>query len=273
VENGKPPLEPALRALAARRRRELGLHPDPETLAAYHEGELAGAEAERLRDHLALCPDCTQLLLDLGGFAALAPPAGVRGLTDGEVEGAWQAVRSQLAETEEAPPPSNLLRLPPPLSSQKGRPSRPAYLAWALAASWVAVVGLALWVTALRRDNAVLARPAVNVAIADLAARGDTTRGERSDLRALPAGDRLLLILDATDLPVRSGYEAEIADDRAAGPALWTGRGLVRSGENNFTLELPPRFLPPGKYQVRLFGLEAGQRQRLADFPLKIGAP
>jgi hypothetical protein len=137
----------------------------------------------------------------------------------------------------------------------------------------VAVAGLGLWVVLLRWEVAELRRPTVNVAIADLAAPGDATRGAGERLRALPSGDGLLLILDAADLPVQDGYELEILRGREAGPVLWTGRGLRRSAENNFTLGLPPGFLSPGLYRVRLYGLSAGQRRKLGDFPLKIGAP
>ncbi|HEX2643010.1 MAG TPA: zf-HC2 domain-containing protein, partial [Thermoanaerobaculia bacterium] len=65
MDGDKPPLDEALRELAARARRDLGAHPTPELLAAYHAGELPEDEVEQIRDHLALCPECGELLLDL----------------------------------------------------------------------------------------------------------------------------------------------------------------------------------------------------------------
>ena len=192
MENGNPPLEPAIRALSARAERQLGLHPSPETLVAYHEGGLAGEERERLRDHLALCADCAQLLLDLAAFPEVEVPAGLRKPSDGEVEEAWQVMRGRLKAEEKPgapalPIPSNVV----PLSRPNPRP-QPAYLKWALAASWLLVAGLGLWVFELRRENARLAEPAVNVAVVDLNAGGDSTRGESRDHPPLLAGNRRL---------------------------------------------------------------------------------
>jgi len=295
VDSRKPPLpalEPALQALAGESRRDLGDHPSPEKLAAYHEGALPLGEEERLRDHLALCPDCAQLLLDLAGFPGLEPPAGARALTDGEVDAAWQTMRSRLGGGgEERPAVPALLRLPQPLPISPMSPisqvspaaaisstvpsSRSAFWAWALAASWLVVGGLSFWVVELRQENARLEEPAVNAVVSDLTANGDSTRGgsESREPQTLLASSRLLLILNAPDLPAHAGYEVEVREDREAGSVVWTGRNLHPSLEKNFTLDLAPDFLRPGKYQVRLYGVDAGKRQKLADYPLRIGAP
>jgi hypothetical protein len=266
LENGKPLLEPALRARTAHAEHQLGEHPSPETLAAYHEGRLVGEEGDRLRDHLALCADCAQLLLDFAAFPEIEVPAGTRKPTEGEVDEAWQAMQGRLGETGTATP--NVVRMPQ--ASPVSRP-RPAYWAWALAASWIAVVGLGVWVFELRKENARLAQPAVDAVIADLTAGGDSTRGEPQGPKALPSGSRLLLILDAPGMPPHAGYEADLVS--AEGAVLWTGKNLPRGADGSFTLDLPPGFLHPGKYQIRLYGVDDGKRQTLADFPLRIGAP
>jgi hypothetical protein len=270
-----PALEPALQATAAAARRTFPEHPDPEALAAYHEGELDGAEAELLRDHLALCPDCAQLLLDLAAFADLAPPAGTRGLTDGEVDAAWQAVRPRLDGEREAPPASNLVRLPQiPTSPRPSRSLRPAYRTWALAASWVAVVGLGLWVVTLQRGLGRRSGASAEVAVADLAAvGGDSTRGREEPREPLlPATRRLVLHLVAAGLPTYGGYEVEIQEADATGRAVWSGRAERDPVESDFTVDLPSGFLHPGRYQLHLYGRDAGLRRKMADFTFQVGA-
>jgi hypothetical protein len=276
LENGKPPLEPALRALTARAEGQLGLHPSSETLVAYHEGRLAGEERERLRDHLALCADCAQLLLDLAGFAEVEIPTGLRGPTEGEVDEAWQAMRGRLGE-EEAPgvaAASPLLPNVVPLSRPVPR-AQPSYVKWALAASWLLVAGLGFWVFELRRENARLEEPAVNVAVVDLSAEGEQVRGaERGSVKISSVAGRAVLDLDAAGLPQHSaGYEVEILSGPGTGRVLWTGRELKRSRDDHFTLDLLPGFLPPGPYRLRLFGVEDGHREKLADYPFEIESP
>jgi hypothetical protein len=128
----------------------------------------------------------------------------------------------------------------------------------------------------LKRENAELARPTAHVAVQDLLAAGDTTRGSGREHapKPLPPGDRLLLFLDAAGVPAQPAYEAEIAEDREGGSVVWTERELPRDAENNnFTLDLPPGFLRPGKYRVRLYGIGDGKRQQLADYPLQVSTP
>ena len=267
-----PPLEPALRSLAAGARRTLDEHPRPEALAAYHEGRLAEAEAERLRDHLALCPDCAGLLLDLGAFDDLASSAGARGLTDGEVEAAWRAVQPRLEGPAAAALASNLVRLPSPVSPVPSRSSRPAYFTWALAASWLMVVGLSFWVVALQREIARRSGASAEVAVAELSATGgDSTRGREEPREpVLPMNHRLILHLAATGLPTYGGYEVEVQD--ATGRVVWSGRAERDPIESDFTVDLPPGFLRPSRYQAHLYGWDARARRRMADYIFQVSA-
>ncbi|MEA2690970.1 MAG: hypothetical protein QOJ16_357 [Acidobacteriota bacterium] len=270
MENGKPPLEPALRALTAQAEGQLGEHPSPETLVAYHEDRLVGEERERLRDHLALCADCAQLLLDLAVFPEVEVLAGLRSPTEGDVDEAWQAMQARLGREKRAvatPAPAGVVRPP------RSRP-RPAYVPWALAASWLLVAGLGLWVFELRREYARLAEPAVNVAVAELSVEGEQVRGgERGSVRVSSIAGRTLFDADAAGLPRHSGYEVEILSGPGTGHALWTGRELKRSRDDHFTLDLPPGFLSAGPYRLRLFGVDDGHREKLADYPFEIEAP
>jgi len=82
----------ALRARAEEGRRGLAAHPSLAALIAYHRRRSLPGEEEDLRDHLTLCPECRELVLDLVHFGETAAAAP----TDEQVEAAWQVLRIQL---------------------------------------------------------------------------------------------------------------------------------------------------------------------------------
>ena len=252
----KAPLAPALRALAADARRELGPHPGDDQLVAYHERRLDEPEAERLRDHLALCAACAGLLLDLAAFSA-GEPAAASELTDGEVEDAWRSLARRLPAAA-----SRRQALPP------GRSSR--WLPWAVAAALLAgVVALSAWIVILRQELRSRLRPRADAVLANLEPRGEGTRGEAGAGEERPRADRpATLILHA--LPERGdpSYELEIREARPGGRLLWHEGGLRSRDLGVLVLELPAGALPPGSYQLRLYGLDAGRREPLADYDL-----
>ena len=62
-------LELELRAVAAAKSRELGEHPSPDELVDYHLDCLTAEEASRIQDHLSLCRECAEMVLDLAAFS------------------------------------------------------------------------------------------------------------------------------------------------------------------------------------------------------------
>lgn len=90
----KPDLREAVRRLAeGRRPRE---HPVPEKLAEYHARELPAEEIPDLQDHLAECPECSQMLLDLESFDELEPPVENELSTDARVVQEWKRLQRRL---------------------------------------------------------------------------------------------------------------------------------------------------------------------------------
>ncbi len=138
-DDEKPPLDAALRHLAEQQRRSLTSHPTPQELAAYHAGELPPEAESRLLDHLAICRDCSDLLLDLAGFADLKPPQGVPELTDEQVEQDWQALRARMGKEEPERRPAEVVPIRPAGPAAKLGPSYPVWLP--VAASLLAVLG------------------------------------------------------------------------------------------------------------------------------------
>lgn len=212
-------------------------HPGVETWIAYHGGELAERETERLQRHLVACPACVSLVLDLDAFAAEPAEADRASVSEFELAAAWKSMKASLPD-----------RLSPPRWFE-----RRVRVPMALAASLVAgAVGLSLWGIEHRRAEAYT-RPQVNLAIRDL----EPNQATRSGGSPSPAEVRRDSYAALVMLPSRTfdTYQVEIIDAR--GHRVWSGSGLVAHPElGTLSLGLPPGFLDPGEYVVKLYGGE-----------------
>ena len=253
--SAKPALEPTLRALAARDRRSLSQHPTPEALVAYHSGELSGAEEEQLRDHLALCPDCADLLLDLVSFAEFNPPAEPATLANSEVEAAWQKVQPQIAG-----PKTPVVR---PIREKHREavagdlvPRRRLAQAYAIAATlFLGVVGLSVWGISLQRRVHQQDRPQ-QVSYVDLLSKDDRERSGSKEEIVPPGGVHFVLFLHLPAGAVEAqAYSVEIRPaDSTAAPTVELAGLIAKDGV--CSLEVPREKFQPGVYRVALFGAD-----------------
>lgn len=225
-------------------------HPRVEELMRYHGGELEAAEAERVQDHLLVCPECMEDLLDLDGFIA-AGAARTEGT--GESAGAGGAEPSDSA------------------SGAGGR-----RLAWALAASiLVAVVGLGTWavqerrVADLRSQVAELSAPRPDVPIVDLlpawSVRGESAA--RAPAEVPPGEDFVTFVLNLPQAAGLSGFEADLV--APGGEVLWSGP-VERSRYGTFTLGVWSGRLPAGENEIRVYGVEDGRRRLLETYAFRV---
>ncbi len=251
-------------ALGAALRSAGGLgeeHPEASLLVAYHHGNLSAVEAEAVLDHVAICRNCGDLLLELDGFQESSQSPAVGGpeqVSDLETERAWREVRDRLGETggvDRSAGPS-----PPP------RVARGRSVGFALAALFsLAVIGLGLRVGSLETELANLREPQLNLAILNLRAEG-STRGDTEVPAAGGNQGRFVVILNPPSFPVERSHRVEIL--RAEGDLVWASDGLRPTAAGNFHLELSHRLLSPGEYRIRLIlGREA-----TAEFKLRIEA-
>lgn len=283
--SAKPAFEPALRAFAARERRALDDHPTPEILVAYRAGELTAGEEEKLRDHLALCPDCAEMLLDLVTFEEFTPPKESPGLTDAEIDAAWHRVQPRLAEGGQERPAD--------LASWRDRRSASRTLAarssvydpvvwrrklrnaYAVAAVlFVGAVGLTFWGLSLQRKLRADLQPTPNVALIDLNSETLRSSSNKPDASVPAWSQRFVLLLHLNEM--ESGEFPEYMVELR--PAAQSAKTQLRiSGlkylEDGITLELSRDRVPPGSYQLDLFGLKGGDRQLLASFALGVAPP
>lgn len=270
----KPPLEPSLRALADKDRRKLDDHPTPEELVAYRAGELTREDEERIQDHLALCPDCTQMLLDLEHFEQARPSEEGARLSDADVEAAWRRLRPRLEEREALP--AKMAPVPPVTPPRQSRrseretPRRQPRAAWSLAAAlFLCTVGLAFWGMGLQRQ---LTEPEINLPLVELQPVEEGTRGGSApaDEGPIPAGHRsFVAILHPLDPGNYPDYEIEIVPAGGGGEAVWKKRGLERKDEGMIA-QIPLGPLSAGTYRIRLFGLDGNRRAPLGEFEFEI---
>lgn len=253
------PTEP-LRAHFRRERQAIDRHPSPEQIVAYHERRLSPQETEDVRAHLAACPDCTAqllLLMDLLDEED-APGADV---SPADLDAAWQRQRARLF-----PAPSVVS-----LETRRRRGPSPRW-AWTTAASLgLAAALLAAMVADQRRTIERLAQPQVNPPLVNLAPVGSTRQGSREvpELRFPDGVEQAWVILNPVaelELPT---YDVEVI--APGGEVVLRLQDRASSAEGSFRLGIPRSVLRgPGEYQVLLFAKQAGQRQVVEEFALRV---
>lgn len=237
---------------------EAGDHPAPEQLFEYQEGLLTKKEKAEVQNHLALCPDCTRMVLELSGTIEPEIPEVEAPLSEERMAALWPGLRERVP-------------LPPPPQAARWRRSFER-VALPLAASLLlASLAASFWVWSLFRENRLLARPRVNVAVRDLVPLGEQEirREEEGEAGVPLEAEAVLLVLNLSDMRPFPTYRAEVLD-APDGKLLWASDELQRSTRGNFTLQLPRPFPGSGHYRVRLFGVDGGQREPLAEYEVDL---
>jgi putative zinc finger protein len=238
-------------------------HPEPETLAAYHAGELREPEERRLQNHLVGCPECAALLLDLDGLSD--PGFGAGSLSPADQEALWRSLQAEIRK-EEAPLPLA------PVVPLRRRTLSPSWLP-ALAAALLAVmIGLSVWVASLQRKVAELSQAQPNPAVIQLSPL--TTRGRRGVRSEVQADDpqRLTLILYLPGPSSRATqYRLEVFRD-GGGKVLEVPGLVFKEDLDGVTLELSRDEIGPGDYRLRLFGGSGrgAPGKLVAEYPLHV---
>jgi hypothetical protein len=272
VSDEKISLTAALRHLTQQERRTASEHATPGELTAYHEGTLPPPIEERVREHLAHCRVCSDLLLDLAGFADLAPPPGVPELTDAEVEEDWQALRVRLGEGVQERERATVVPFRPPAPAPV-RLSREA-LAWKMAAAAMIVATvMSAWVFTLRKELQSSKEFQSSVVVLD---QGEARRGE-SILKNLSSHDINIFRF----FPSKSykGYLGEILQDQnVVWKKTFKATHISASAESgidplSFSFGVPPETLKPGTYVARLYGITEGRRERIGESTFAVDAP
>jgi hypothetical protein len=277
----KPSFEESLRELAARRLAAEG-HPTPEDLATYHAGELASDPHERIKDHLAICEDCSRLLLDLAEFERFEPAREGIAPADAHAEASWQRLRERLREEgggrdetgrEEEASEDEAVPILKPFPSRRRVPVwRQPALPWALAAGLaLCVVGLGLRMGSLGRQLEELSRPHVVRAVA-LSSEEESTRGGNEG-PLVRTGERVaydLLLSSDPEAPTYSLYSVEIVPAAGDAESIPVGRMPAEDGFLRVVLPAAPE---PGHYSFQVSGAQGETETPVGRYPFTILSP
>lgn len=257
----KPSLADLIRTVADEESQRLGPPPSSRDLARYAAGDLPEEEAERIRDHLALSAAGRDEVLALNLPLPSEPPSEEYRVSDDEVDEAWRKLAADLdiAAADEAPPAVESDRRSW-MDSLKDFFAFPATVPALAAAVLLGVIGASQW----HRET-----PWLNVLVVDLEPKSHVERsvpGPEDVLRS--GGQPQVWNLNVTDLTEYSSYEVEILDERE--DVVWSGRARQRARAGNLNVHVPSKYLGPGTYQVKLYGLEDGKRKLLEEYVARI---
>ncbi len=266
MDQQRKEFETSLSALVEDARRHLRRHPLPEDLIAYHTGELSPEESEPIQEHLTFCRDCAAYLLEFASFPASGESDSTTRTTrtpDQEPGEAWEALQSRLGRGRK----SSITFIATWLR-QLSEPVAP--LGWLSAALCLITVGLGWWSISSNLALEALAGPQINVGVQSLRPRVDPNRGG-TDAATIMEADSTILILTLLDQRTFSDYSMEILDaaQEDAFP-IWSSRGLRKTRNGTFHIQLPPESLSPGIYEIHLYGIDPAGLRLLAKYDLII---
>ena len=123
----------------------------------------------------------------------------------------------------------------------------------------------------LSRSVDELSRPQINVPIIDLDAVGPLRGGATPAAKAIevpPGATRFDIVLYVSDSTNYERYDIEIrgADE----VVIWRAEGLRRSGFDTFTIGLPARMFPAGKYHLMLIGHTGNESRTVQRYDIQI---
>ncbi len=237
-------------------------HPTAEELVAYHTGELSDEASEALREHLALCGECTGVLLDLASFEELQPPTEADRLSDDDVATLKRSLEDRLKEEGLAGAGAAVAETRSGEGAALARGDRYAVppLYWgAVAALLLLAVGLGL-----REGQTV---PGGTPELFNL--YPETYRNTEREVFRIPAwADSYVLVLGSVGSDRHQAVRMELRD--AEGGVVLSVESLPRSGDGTFNHSLPRDRLPEGAYEIRLFGLDTEPPESLESYTFRI---
>lgn len=267
--SGREELDSALKAIMAAKREELGEPPTPEELLAWRDGGLDPAARRSVEARLAVYPDAARALADLAAFPEVEPAAGTPELSDDDIEARWQGLRKRMEEIHSSPAPSSTgLPTAPTQSGSEGADRRRGWPHTFFQLAAVALVAVGIGFLAGRGWRPGLPVVAVNATIAELTPAEEGGTRSVAEVEVAQVSEAVVLVLGLADVRELPDYEAEILDGE--GDRVWSRGGLRPTRLGTFHLAFRRDALPPGIYQIHLFGRVGERRTLLATYDLRL---
>lgn len=250
-------------------------HPPVERLTAYHAGELGAAEADSIQEHLAVCRECADAVLELPGFYEAMEAEELEGSpglvpTPAETAASWQAVRARLGPS--------LATTAPAAPAREGwfrRLTTSRGTVYLLAACLAAcLIGFPLWIWLRSPEPS-------GVVAAYQSGQGEVLRGPGAG-KALSVGldeTGAVLVLPLPRGPVWPEYRIEVRS-RSGEVRLVSAAALVPMAPGAPTGEdVQPRFvtvalargqLAAGEYRLRILGVRGGRGEAVGEVGLRV---
>ncbi|MFY9820903.1 MAG: zf-HC2 domain-containing protein [Thermoanaerobaculia bacterium] len=279
LNRGARSLEPLAREM---RRRQGPDHPSAETLVAYQEHRLEPGEHDEVQAHLAVCPECTQELLELArldeAWEAHEPGTAGGTPTPGETEASWQALQARLNAS-----PSGGAK---PVS-RRGRLRRWTVSPWmvpALAAALIAcLIGFPLSMFIFREAVATSALILIQPSAFEISRGvGDprqpiSVAGDATSVLALPVPGRPSFTAYRIEIRRLRGEDLLLSVTPVLVP-MASGPGGSPSSEGDepgrlVSFGLPHGALARGDYRLRVVGLAGGHAEILAEHRIRVVTP
>lgn len=227
-------------------------HPTPEELDAYHAKELSPGDEERIREHIATCRECADLVLELQAFydAGRKEPSDVADL---EQVAAWRDLRENLPFLPEP--------VGKPVKAERGRPGF-----WAPLRSYQGIAAVLMVVMVSGFLVYRLQEPA-KIQTVTLDPIGSVRRGDPVAIETVPPSADLVL------RGIEESFTQYRAEIRKGGRVVETLPDLRKDNPSEVLLEEPGASLEPGDYEIVLWGVLNGREEEIARYEVRFVAP
>jgi hypothetical protein len=276
----------AYRDLIAEGRQRMGEPPTVEEVEAYLRGDLAAADANRVRQLLVYYPELADALEAPFPHPYQGRPGDADFLSEEEAAQDWAALQARISSPQiaavngrRAGPPSELA-----MPRAAGRRSRRFWgweqdlRPWQLSGLAAALLAVFLGGLLLRSQQELhrlqreIKEPRANLEHRLLLPDGQ--RGGPAEQPPIPLSsqaDYFLFIPALIDQSEYPDYQLDLLDLSATPPRrIWSGKGLSRRSDDTFEVLVPRAFLSPGKYKFVLSGLSGTEKRVLATYTVRL---